>query len=123
MAQHDECERLFSLGLIGPQEYKRLKSRAARRRFDEEQSRAGDGVAPSGAVSSGEINDKRYQGDSAAWGPQDAGDIDSRANKRAAPKQTLIRSQPQRDRKWPTVAEVQAMSAYQYNPTWFGENT
>jgi hypothetical protein len=132
MAQ-DEIERLYSMGMIGPQEYRRLKARGARRRFNEELARAYDGVDPPGPVSSRQLNDARYQASGEAWrssgqdredfGPQDAGQLDARANRRPAPKETLIRGQPQRDRRWPTVAEAQKISHYRYQPEWYGENT
>jgi hypothetical protein len=122
MAQ-DECDRLFNLGMIGPLEYKRLKSKAARRQFLDEDSSGDNGNARRGAVNANAINDPAQQGRAPAWGPKDLGRIDQRANRGGQNREEGIRGRPDAREKTASTAQVQDISHFKYSPNWYGENT
>jgi hypothetical protein len=107
-----EIKRLYDEGKISDREY----------------SRAG------GVCDSNEMNDPAYQrdakgfGETTDFGPDDAGHLDAKSNRRSFPKGTELTGKAQntvpvgmsRNTKgWPTDAEVRRISAQEWKSDWY----
>ena len=87
-----------------------------------------------GGICANEIDDSEYHRDNVGsqkqYGPDDAGHIDARANKRMFPKGTELKGKAQNTvpvgrsantKGWPTDAQVRRMSACEFHPDWYSE--
>jgi hypothetical protein len=90
-----------------------------------------------GGICADEINDPEYHRDNVPgfgktneFGPDDAGHLDARANRRLFPKGTELKGKAQNTvpvgrsantKGWPTDSQVRRMSACEWHPDWYSE--
>lgn len=85
-----------------------------------------------GGICADEINDPEYHRDNVGsqkqYGPDDAGHIDAKSNRRMFPKGTELKGKPQNTvpvgrsantKGWPSDAQVRRMSANEFSTDWY----
>jgi hypothetical protein len=112
MARSDDLKKFHREGQISDREYRRA-----------------------GGICADEINDPEYHRDNVPgfgktkeFGPDDAGHLDARANRREFPKESALKGKAQNtvpvgrsaDTKgWPSDAQVRRMSANEFSTDWY----
>jgi hypothetical protein len=85
-----------------------------------------------GGICADEINDPEYHRDNVGsqkqYGPDDAGHLDARANRREFPKESALKGKAQNTvpvgrsantKGWPSDAQVRRMSANEFSTDWY----
>jgi hypothetical protein len=120
----DEIERLYGLGLISDGEYRR-----ARQTMEEYADDYGMRPGPKGSASRSEIDDDDNQNAGSGfsnperdYGPNDAGELDSKPNRRADKESKISNARDVLDR--PVIADegrMRAVLADQWSPDWYSD--